>query len=369
MKLKNKGILITILISASLVGTILLSHRPNIPIPKTENSIVPQTSFSTPVDNANLIATPDKHMIKNIMHVYQTFNNCGPAGLSMLLNYYGVNDSQDSIAAQIRPYQHPKGDNDDKSVNFDEFADYIKKYNLSSINRPNGDIELLKHFTANDIPVLVRSWLNPNDDIGHFRLVRGYDQSERTVIQDDSYHGSKLRISYVDFLSMWEPFGYEYFVIFQEKDRELINKIIGEDINEETAWKNFVERSQTAVENSRNNPYPNFNLSAAYYHLGEYEKSVEAFEKVENQLPKRMLWYQIEPILSYQKLKKFDKVFEMTENILSNGNRAFSELYMIRGEIYMEQDRLNEAKSEFEKALQFNKYFKPAENAIQNIHI
>jgi tetratricopeptide (TPR) repeat protein len=74
-----------------------------------------------------------------------------------------------------------------------------------------------------------------------------------------------------------------------------------------------------------------FNISIALYYAGDYQESVEAFEKVQGRLPFRALWYQIEPIQSYYELGDYQKVFELTDQILNNGNRAFSELYIIRG--------------------------------------
>jgi tetratricopeptide (TPR) repeat protein len=108
-------------------------------------------------------------------------------------------------------------------------------------------------------------------------------------------------------------------------------------------------------------------MSVASYHLGDYERSVKEYEKVENKLPGRMLWYQIEPIKAYQELKNYDKVFEMIENILENGNRSFSELYMIKGEIYLEQGLKEKAKEQFELALKFNTNMEEAKTALEDL--
>jgi len=89
-------------------------------------------------------------------------------------------------------------------------------------------------------------------------------------------------------------------------------------------------------------------------------KSIEYFERIEQRLPWRMLWYQIEPVEAYFRLKNYDRVFELTDKILNNYNRAFSELYFIRGNIYLEQGKSGPAKTEFEKAVKYNENFTPA---------
>ena len=108
-------------------------------------------------------------------------------------------------------------------------------------------------------------------------------------------------------------------------------------------------------------------MSTSYYHIGDFQNSVAAFEKVESRLPKRMLWYQIEPILAYKKLGNYSRVFQIIENVLNNGNRAYSELYQIRGEIYLEQGNKEAARREFELALQYNKNYEPAKEALSGL--
>jgi len=107
----------------------------------------------------------------------------------MMLSWYGRDVSQKELGDAMRPYQVPSGDNDDKTIFTYEFVEWAKKYGLESIGRVNGDIELLKTFTANGIPVVVKTWLHVDDDIGHFRIVRGFDERKQVIIQDDSYEG------------------------------------------------------------------------------------------------------------------------------------------------------------------------------------
>ena len=306
-------------------------------------------------------------LVTNPRHIYQTFNNCGPATLSMVLGWYGRNVSQSELADKMRPYQNQKGDNDDKTIFTYEFVDWVKEYGFEATGRVNGDIELLKKFTTNGIPVVVKTWLHVNEDIGHFRIVRGFDESKKVIIQDDSYEGPNMKFSYYDFLSLWQPFNYAYIIVYKQEQESLVEAILGSEIDEKVAWENALERAERESQLSQDSVYPWFNMSTAYYHLEDYQNSVTAFEKVEDRLPKRMLWYQIEPIQSYQKLGKYDRVFTIIAKVLENGNRAYSELYQIRGEIYLDQGKKDLAKNVFEQALAYNKYFKKAQVSLENI--
>jgi uncharacterized protein YvpB len=306
--------------------------------------------------------------LKNPRHVYQTFNNCGPATLSMMLSWYGKNVSQKELGDKMRPYQVASGDNDDKTIFTYEFVDWAKEYGMNSVGRVNGDIELLKTFTSNGIPVVVKTWLHPGEDIGHFRIIRGFNEDKQVIIQDDSYEGPNIKYSYYDFLSMWQPFNYSYMIVFPDSERDLVEAIIGTEMDDNVNWSNALERARREREIDPESAYPVFNMSTSYYHLGEYEKSVEEFEKVEVKLPRRMLWYQLEPVRAYQKLGEYDKVIEIADKILGNGNRAYSELYQIKGEIYLERGDGGKAREMFAKALYYNKNFEPAKKALSKLN-
>ena len=306
-------------------------------------------------------------LLENPRHIYQSFNNCGPATLSMMLSWYGQDVSQKELGDKMRPFQNPEGDNDDKTIFTYEFVDWAKKYGFESIGRINGDIELLKTFTTNGIPVVVKTWLKVGEDIGHFRIVRGYDESKQIIIQDDSYDGPNKKISYFDFLSMWQPFNYNYMIIFTKEQKDLVEAIISSEIDENVAWKNALDRAKMEGELSPENVYPPFNMSTAYYHLGDYQNSASAFEKVESRLPRRMLWYQIEPIQAYKELGNYERVFQITDNILNSGNRAYSELYQIRGEIFLSQGNKEKAREQFELAILYNENFEPAKKSLESL--
>lgn len=380
--MKRKLLILAIIALILGLGTYTVSKkRPPIETkfvqPSAQRASMPQEEKgSEPINEKVTVKTPgDNALLENPKHTYrgatsfayQTFNNCGPATLSMMLSWYGLNVSQKELGDKMRPYQNPEGDNDDKTIFTYEFVKWGKKYGFNAMDRRNGDITLLKTFTANGIPVVVKTWLNVNDDIGHFRIVRGYDEGRKVIIQDDSYHGPNKQIPYFDFLSMWQPFNYDYMIIYKDVQKDLVEAILGEELNEQAAWRNALIRAQKEAELDPENVYPWFNIATAFYHLADFQKSVEAFERVEIRLPRRMLWYQIEPIMAYKELGNFERVFQITDYLFNNGNRAFSELYQLRGEIYLSQGDKEKAREQFELAILYNQNFEVAKRALENL--
>jgi len=321
-------------------------------------------SSPTPEPTPNIPTPPNRYQLEGASQVFQTFNNCGPASLSMALSLYNISASQSELGNELRPYQNAAGDNDDKSVTLEELADKAKDYGLLTYHRPNGDMDLIEKFVSNDMPVITRTLLHTDDDIGHYRVITGYNKNQQYVVQNDSLQGQNLQYSYTEYLSLWKPYGYEYLVLVPKEKQEIAEAIIGEDVNELTAWKNNVIRLQEEIANNPNDIQLKFSLSVAYYNAGEYQKSIDQFEEIESRLSFRTLWYQIEPLLAYQKLERYSELLPRIEQVLNNHNRAFSELYQTRGEIYLDQGRVEDAKREFETALVYNHNFQPAKVAL-----
>lgn len=301
------------------------------------------------------IKPPTSKVIPQKLQVFQSFNNCGPAALSMAMSYFGINETQNKLGQDLRPYQNPSGDNDDKSVTLEELAEKAKEYGLLSYHRPGGSIEQIKLFISYDIPVITRTWLKSGDDIGHYRVVRGYSDISGQITQDDSLQGANLQYSYGDFINLWQGFNYEYLVLVPKEKQAVAEEILGKSLDKQVAWEKALKIAQKELEQDPGNIFTQFNISVAYYYLGDYQKSTSTFESVKNKLPFRMLWYQIEPILAYQKLGNYEQVLLLTDEIINNHNRAFSELYQVRGEVYLNLGKQDLAQAEFEKAKLYNK--------------
>ncbi len=343
-------------ISLALLGFILLNK------PDSNNELRSVFPAVLPTTGPSIVPTqkplPPTHILPQAAQMFQTFNNCGPATLGMILSRYNINISQQQLADDLRPNNNPQGIEDDKSVTFPELAAYARQQGLVAYHRPNGSIEKLKQLIAADIAVATRTWLNPGEDIGHYRVVRGYDDTTQEIIQDDSYHGPNLRYSYTSFNEMWRPFNYEYLIIAPKEKEDEIRSILGDEVDEKTAWSNALKNAE-----SRNDTYSVFNQAIASYHLANPKETVRLYEQVASQLPARMLWYQIEPIDAYRQLGNTGRVFELSDQILNSGNRGYSELYVVRGKALLGEGRNEEARAQFETALRYH----PESLEIQNL--
>lgn len=359
--MRNLIFIAVIALAASLGGWYVFDAREGAPPAPSAEAPAAEAETETKFD------IPVRKLLTGGTHVWQTFNNCSSVALVIVLSYIGINDTQEAIAEATRPWRNQKGDNDDKSVTLYELERYAKKYGLATYVRPNGDIEKAKKFIANGIPVLARARMYPGKDFVHYRVLRGYDDEQKIVIESDGITGNDVRFSYGDWMHLWEKFNYSYLIVVPLSKQALVEKILGEDKDERVAWENALERAEAALEKNPDDYTAGYNAITAMYHLGDHRGVVRAFEKIEPKLSEVMLWYQPEPIYSYFELGEYDRVIQLADSVINNNNKSVSELYILKGKVYEERGDLAAAKAEFEKALYYNKNLPEAREALRSI--
>lgn len=333
------------------------------------------TSTSNVALTAPVVATssssalPVAKELEDGYYVTQTRNNCGPSALSMDLSFYGIHVSQETLADDLRPTHSEGTTPDDKSTTPEEIVAEIQKYGLNAYYRPDGNIQELKEFIADGIPVITRTLFMPTEDFGHYRVIKGYDDATDQIIDEDGFTGPEVHFTYDQFLSLWQEYNYEYIVIVPPGKDALVQSIIGQDMNTQTAWQNAETRAQSEIpgETGPALTRSEFNISVADYYLGDYQDSVNEFQQVESSLPTHTLWYQMEPIQSYYELGDYSQVFSLANTILNGGDAIYPELITLEGQAYQQEGDIAEAKADFEQALTYNANLVVAQQALASL--
>jgi len=226
----------------------------------TATSTATATLTPTPTATATSTPTPtplpEARLLSPMTHEYQGWNNCGAVSAEMVLSYYGIERGQYEIAAVLRPYR------DDKHVGTDEMLEYLRAAGLEGRVLVNGGAERLQAFVASGIPVIIRTILQPGDDIGHYVVIRGYDRAAQTLIANDSYYGPEHVISEQALEAIWAPFNHSYIPIYRPAQAEEVCDILGEDCNEQAMYRRAEEAARAWTERTPGDAY-------AWYCLGD----------------------------------------------------------------------------------------------------
>jgi len=312
-------------------------------------------------------------------HVFQEWNNCGPATMVMALTHFGRVLSQRDTALVMRP--NPE----DRNVSPQEMADFANaQEGLRGVARINGDLDLLKRLLANQVPVIIEIGFDPPGEYqwlgwyGHYLLPVAYDDATQQVWVYDSWLGTSevpqsnadangRVLSYADLEASWAQFNRSYIVLYEPEQEALVNELLGAALDDGAMWQASLARAQADAARDANNAFYWFNLGTTYNALGDYDKAATAFDQaLAIGLPWRMLWYQFGPYEAYQQTGRYDDVVLLAQTTLTD-RPYFEESYYYLGLAQGALGDAQAARANLEKARKLNPNFAPAEKALAEL--
>jgi tetratricopeptide (TPR) repeat protein len=335
------------------------------PLPITPTTSLSPTTQNTPTpipDNAKLEAPPWEK---------QDWNNCGPAALSMYLNYYGWEGDQFSISSVLKPTR------EDRNVNVEELVHYARNYAgwLQTQYRVGGDIAMLKQFIAAGIPVMIEAsfyfvgayW--PNDDLwaAHYLLVTAYDESRDIFTVQDTFYGPNQVMSYKKLDEYWQPFNRVFVLSYLPHQEETVKAILGNSWDEVANREIALESAREEVENNPKDAFAWFNLGSNLLYFERYEDAAAAYDEARSiGWPQRMLRYQFGPFFAYFHAGRNEDVYVLADYALERTPNS-EEALLWRGWARYRDGDVNGAVADFQAALEANYLYLDAQYALDYV--
>lgn len=356
--------------------------------PRTENelpatavagltAVIPPTA--PPLPTATPFPIPAAVRLNGITHQFQSWNNCGPATLSMTLSYFGLRHPQSQTAAILKP------DPEDRNVTPWEMAAYVNEQtDLQAIYRVNGTRRTVQRLLASGIPVIVEIGIDPPGDYrwlgwyGHYLLLVAYDEAKTQFWVYDSWFGTSEEpltnahpdgrmLTYADFDTYWQQFSRTYIPLYRPEQAALVAEIIGAEMEDAIMWQGALARARADAAATPDNAFAWFNLGTAYNALGDYANAATAFDQaLAIGLPWRMLWYQFGPYQAYVENGRYQDVLLLANTTLKD-RPYFEESYYYKGLALAALGDRKTARENLNKALAFNPNFTLAAVALAQL--
>lgn len=353
-------------------------------VPPTATTQPSPTPEPTPVPT--LPPPPASATVDGLVVEPQNFNNCGPTNMTMVLNFYGEPITQTDAAAYLKPNQQ------DRNVSPWQMADYVNEF-FTTVRAKvfvGGNLTDLKQFIANGLPVIIEKGYDPGRGegwYGHYLTVHGYDDETLEFYSKDTYlgpfDGSSRRDLYNDILDGWKSFNYTFIVIYHPDQEELVNQIAGPDMADPLKmWQMAAVEAQAETTANAEDAYAWFNLGTSLTAMGEitgdnafYQQGAAAFDRAfAIGLPGRMLWYQFRTYIAYMKIGRYQDMIDLTDAMLNNsdsrvrdGSSYVEETYLYRGHAFAYLGNITQARAAYQRALELNANFYPAQIALDSI--
>jgi tetratricopeptide (TPR) repeat protein len=301
----------------------------------------------------------------------QTWNNCAPMSAVMSLSYYGVTLTEEQCAKALRP--NPT----DKHVRPEELVAFIQKQGFKTVERENGTLDILRALLSAGIPVITQQWLQENDDIGHYRVARGYDLSKGILIFNDSMdRHPNTQVTNEEQEKLWKGYDHRYFPVYTAAQEATVMAILGEDANAQanmnramTAARKYVDANPKDIDGWRNYGYLQFAMGDYKGAINTWEQQItKMLKSSENGPYNRFLWYQLWPMESYNKLGNYQKVIQMAPNEIEK-TKGYAEARYEYAYALNQTGRKDEAIAQLKKGLIDDPNYSPINDLLAKLGV
>ena len=305
-------------------------------------------------------------LLTGMRHEWQTWNNCGPATIAMNLSYFGSTIDQAQAGAVLRLSA------DDKNVSPHELVAYAQAQGYLSQRLINGSTDLARTLLSNGIPVLVETWHEdaPDDGLGHYRLLVGYDDAlgqwtvydsyDRTnLISAEPYGG--LRYGFGEMDALWKVFNRAFVLAYPPDRGPVVEAILAAyNITPATMYAAAAAQAQTEIAANPADAFAWFNLGSTLTAQGLYADAAAAFDQARAiGLPWRMLWYQFEIFDAYLAIGRAQEVITLADSV-NAVTTSIEEIHYWRGRGLAALGDTASAALAIQQALALNPTYAPA---------
>jgi len=350
------------------ITTTAISVLPTVPATATP-APTPVPAVISPTPTAMPEPIPPAVFLQPMAHWFQGWNQCAEVSSAMALSYFGNKVEPNSVTAVLRPNKDWKAA---KNVESPHIADYLRGQGVQAQAFEGGTNNRIKRLVAAGVPVIVGQWQNRTDHagVGHWRVVRGYDDAKGVFLVNDSMIGAAVPLTYAEFDDLWPLYDYVYIPLWNDRLAPAVQRIIGAEMDPKVNATRAVTYAESRAKEQPTNAERYFGLGGAYFKAGDNAKAVEMYRKAKSMgLLDRTpwaLWYQSWPVTAMVNLGLDDEALQVAqENIKSAG--VYALMRYERGRVFEKRGDLAGAKREYQMALVDNKNLKEARDAAARL--
>lgn len=373
---------------------------PTIPPPSPTPTSPGPTSTTQPTLEPTVTSTPLPEYVSldGVVYVDQhnRWNYCGPANLTMALNFWGWPGTRDDVARVVKPgVQDASLDfiqqgRWDKNVMPYEMANFVADHtDFNVMVRSGGDIGLIKRLIASGFPVLIEKGYYEADYtgkvawLGHYLFVTGYDEAKESFIVQDAYlkPGANMESDYQTFIEGWRSFNYLFMVIYPPEREAEVLALLGPWADPTWADQHALEIAEGELDGLEGNDqfFAWFNKGSSHVRLQQYADAAIAYDQAfqlyaalgddDTQRPYRILWYQTGPYWAYFYTGRYQDTINLADTTLYDtiAEPTLEESLYWRGMAYWALGQNTEAIADFRESVRLNPNFAPGIDMLSQL--
>ena len=165
------------------------------------------------------VTLPSRASLGPLIHITQTVNNCGPASVAEVLNYWGVVRTQGQVQSILRADGSPNG-----MLPYGVPA-YARSLGFGAVLGTGGDRTLMKALINKGIPPIANQWVSLTDHVGHYRPIESYDDRQGVFTSSDPYLGQGHQIDYTTFDRIWATNSGRFILLYPLSKQAVVQTV------------------------------------------------------------------------------------------------------------------------------------------------
>lgn len=380
------------------IETALVSARTE--VAKTITPKATSTPKAGPTLTPTITSTPPpaSAILPGVIYVDQhgRWNYCGPANITMALNFWGWKGNRDDVAKVVKPGSGDLKKNfierglPDKNVMPYELVDFVNENTeYRALVRNGGDENLIKRLLAAGYPVIIEKgyyeadYTGKIDWLGHYLFTTGYDDKSGAFTVQDAYlkPGKNLQSKYAEFQDGWRSFNYLFIVVYPSDRESEVSEILGPWEDTQWASQHALELAEKEISSLAGNElfFAWFNKGSSHVALQEYVDAATAYDQAfslyakwdveKANRPFRMMWYQTGPYFAYFYSARYQDVINLADTTLNDtiSTPTLEESLLWRGRAYYQIGNTQAAVDDFRATLKIHTGWFPAIQALQDL--
>ena len=341
---------------------------PTAPPEPTPGPTLAPTAIPTPL--------PESVSLGGITLQPQAFNNCGPATLSMNLEFWGWEGFQSDIQRVIKPRL------EDLSVTPAELVAFVEGHtDFKALVRQAGTLDLLKRFIAAGIPFMVeRGYFVPSDGwMGHFGVINGYDDAAGTVHIPDSFSGI-IDMRYEDLQRFWDQFNNTYLVVYPPEREAEVMALLGADADADANLEKALHQARSRAKDltGQQQFFAAYSTGSILVQMQRWEEAAAAYDTAfalynalyQEDRPWRLFWYETGAYEAYYHTGRYQDVLGLADKVLDETpSKGLPETYLWRARANVALGDEVTAAYDYKRALTWHPNWQPALDGLAELGV
>ncbi len=389
--------------TALTIETAILTARAE--LMQTLTPLVTSTPTPGPTPSPTITTTPlpASVILPGVIYVdqHERWNYCGPANLTMALNFWGWAGNRDDVARAVKPgngnpresfIQQSESDKNVMPYELVDFANEETEYR--ALLRNGGDLSLVKRMLAAGFPILIEKGyykeVKTNADwLGHYLFTTGYDDARGGFIVQDAYLrdenlkpiGKDMLVNYADYQTGWREFNYLFVIVYPADRQNDVFNLLGAWADEKWASQHALELAEKDIQTLTGNDlfFVWYNKGSSHVALQQYVDAALAYDQAfstyetwnlqKGDRPYRILWYQTGPYFAYYYSARYADVISLANTTLNDtiAKPTLEESLLWRGRAYYMSGNTQAAVDDYRAALKVHVNWVPAVQALQDL--